>query len=99
MGAGRQPMQRWPASSLGCEGSAEPVAIRRRANRELALVARDGHRDHVLLDHFAEPDAGIVSLGDDIEFLVGHGDVDLDLRIGLGKRRQERACEKALRDR
>ena len=78
---------------------AETLQIRRRADGQLPLIAGNGDGDHVLLDHLAEPDPGIVSMGDDIELLVRDGDVELNFRIGLCEGRQQRTRKKSLGDR
>jgi hypothetical protein len=40
--------------------------VRRSADHRHADVARDGHGDHVAIDHLAKLDAGVVALGHDV---------------------------------
>ena len=77
-----------------------PVAGEVGRGRHGHLALRPGHRDgdHVLLDYLAQPHAGIETPRDDIEFLVGDGDVQGHLRIGLDEAGQQRPVEKALGD-
>ena len=57
-------------------------------HRALALLGRDRHGDHVPIDHLAEPHARIEARFDDVELLVGDGDVELDAGMG-GKKAGE----------
>ena len=54
------------------------------------MVFGDAHRDHVLLDIFAELDACIVAAGNDIEVRVIGGDIKYDVRMVMRKLRQLR---------
>ena len=55
---------------------------------------RQPHRDHVGRDELAEADAGVEATGREIDHLVARGDLQLDLRIGLAKRRDHRLKDK-----
>ena len=55
--------------------------VGRRPDHGKAHVGTDAHGDHVLCDLLAEPNAGVVTLGDDIGQSVIDDDLDLDVRI------------------
>lgn len=69
--------------------------VRGRADDDEPQVAGDRHGDHVPVDHLAESDPGIVALGDDVERLVAHEEVDRDVRM----RRQEAGEKRAGQER
>ena len=63
--------------------------IGRRANNRHAHVRSDAHRDHVFCNLFAEADAGVITLCDDVCQAV----VDNDLDVNVGVLRQDlRQC-------
>jgi hypothetical protein len=58
---------------------AGPREIGRRARHQHPLVRADADRDHVALEALAEPDAGVEALLDDVDELLLHRDLDLDV--------------------
>ncbi len=78
-------------------GRAVPCQVRRRANHDEPNVAGYGNGDHVLVDHLTEPDLRIESLGDDVERLVTHEEVQLDVGELGQKTGEHGSAEEALR--
>ncbi|KAG1079712.1 hypothetical protein G6F40_016193 [Rhizopus arrhizus] len=72
------------------------ITIARRAHHQLALPRRYRHRDHVLGNDLAQTHACIEARADDIERFIGHGDVQLQLRIARSECRQHRAGQERL---
>ena len=50
--------------------------VRRRADDDEAKIPRDRDGDHVPIDHLAESDAGVESLGHDVDRLIGYEEVE-----------------------
>ena len=48
------------------------------------------HRDHVRRNELAEADSGVETAGRQIDHLLARGDLQLDFRIGLGERSDDR---------
>ena len=66
-------------------GNAVGFQIMRRRDRYHTQRRSDPDRGHVLGELLAEPDAGIVALGDDVGEAGLSVDLDLDIRIPLEK--------------
>ena len=70
--------------------------IGRRRHSQLPLQTRNADRNHVLFDHLAQPDARIITLGNNVELFVCYDEIDPDVRMGCSETRQERPRQKAL---
>jgi hypothetical protein len=71
--------------------------IRRRTDDDEPQVAGDRNGDHVAVDHLAEPHPRVVTLGDDVNRLVAHEQLEVDARIRVEEARQHRSAEEAPR--
>jgi hypothetical protein len=65
----------------------------------LSLVARGWNGDHVLFDYFPQPNPGVKIHRDDVDFIISHKDIKLNLGEGSPKAGEERAGQEALGDR
>ena len=70
------------------------LEIGRRADHGHAEIRPDAHRHHVLCHLFAEADAGVVALRDD----VGEAVIDGELHLDIGVARQQ-LCQRGPEDR
>ena len=75
---------------LGCAGNASRREIARRTDHRQPQFARDADRDHILLDEFAELDAGIELAGDEIHRAGDGNDIQNDVGVSLGEGRDAR---------
>jgi hypothetical protein len=71
--------------------------IRRRTDDHQAQVAGDRNRDHVAVDHLAEPDPRVVSLGNHVDRLIADEQLEMNARVRLEEARQQRPAEEAAR--
>lgn len=55
--------------------------IGRRSNDDLTLLRADRHRDHVALNHFAQPHAHVEPGCEDIELCICDQNVEPDARL------------------
>ena len=67
---------------------AETLDVGRRGEGALALIARDGDANHVLIDDFAQPHPSVIAFRDDVEFLVRYSYVNLNCWKGIRETRQ-----------
>ena len=74
-------MQSWAVRSCGVCRLRPPCEIGRRSDDRHAHVRPDAHGDHVLGHLLAEPDAGVVALGDDVGEAVVDVHLDPDVRV------------------
>jgi len=61
----------------------------RRGHGNLTKVRAEPNRDHVLLDHLADPDGSVVTARHNIHDLVIQRDVQNDIRIHLSERSKD----------
>ena len=69
----------------------------RRADHDEPQVARDGHGDHVPVDHLTEPDTRVVACRDDIDWFITHKELELNVRMMLQEADEYLTAQKTLR--
>ena len=64
-----------------------------RANHDETEIARDRHCDHITIDDLTQSNPPVVSLGDDVDWLVAHHQVEPDVLVFLKKAGEQRAAQ------
>ncbi|RMR57335.1 hypothetical protein ALP84_200019 [Pseudomonas cichorii] len=69
----------------------ESLKVIRRANDCPGYIGRESLSDHVFGNRPTETNASIMTVADNIDHFIGHGQVDLDIRIAINKNREHGA--------
>ena len=67
--------------SCGCSGTGLRGEVSGRSDGNQAPVRPDANRDHILLDAFPQPNAGVETVLDDVAEPVVYAELELDVGI------------------